>query len=89
MPEVLTVRELAELLKKTTANVISKLMTYGVMATLNQEIDYGTAEVIANDFGIEAEKIIEVTEEDILFDDSKMPRKILKQDLPLSLLWVM
>ena len=71
MPEVLTVRELAELLKKTTANVISKLMTYGVMATLNQEIDYGTAEVIANDFGIEAEKIIEVTEEDILFDDSE------------------
>ncbi|MGI6579736.1 MAG: translation initiation factor IF-2 [Saccharofermentanales bacterium] len=71
LPEVLTVRELAELLKKTTADVISKLMTYGVMATLNQEIDYGTAEVIANDFGIKAEKIIEVTEEDILFDDSE------------------
>ncbi|NLJ70007.1 MAG: translation initiation factor IF-2 [Clostridiaceae bacterium] len=71
LPEVLTVRELAELLKKTTANVIAKLMTYGVMATVNQEIDYGTAEVIANDFGIKAEKIIEVTEEDILFDDSE------------------
>ncbi|HHT24695.1 MAG TPA: translation initiation factor IF-2 [Clostridiaceae bacterium] len=71
LPEVLTVRELAELLKKTTADVIAKLMTYGVMATLNQEIDYGTAEVIANDFGIKAEKIIEVTEEDILFDDSE------------------
>ena len=71
LPEILTVRELAELLKKTTADVISKLMTYGVMATLNQEIDYGTAEVIANDFGIEAEKIIEITEEDILFDDTE------------------
>lgn len=70
LPETLTVRDLAGLLKKTTADVIAKLMTYGVMATLNQEIDYDTAEVISNDFGIKAEKIIEVTEEDILFDDS-------------------
>lgn len=71
LPEVLTVRELAELLKKTTADVIAKLMGYGVMATVNQEIDYDTAAVIASDFGIEAEKIVEVTEEDILFDDSE------------------
>ena len=83
LPEVLTVRELAELLKKTTADVIAKLMTYGVMATLNQEIDYGTAEVIANDFGIKAEKIIEITEEDILFDDSEDAEEDLKTRPPV------
>ncbi len=71
LPENLTVRELAEILKKTTADVIAKLIGYGVMATVNQEVDYDTAEVIANDFGIKSEKIVEVTEEDILFDESE------------------
>lgn len=71
LPEALTVKELAELLKKTSAEVITKLMQFGVMATMNQEIDFDTAEVIANEFGIEAEMVKEVTEEDILFDDTE------------------
>lgn len=70
LPEQMTVKELAELLKKTSAEVIKKLMNYGVMATVNQEIDYDTAEVIAGEFEIKAEKIVEIKEEDILFDDS-------------------
>ena len=40
------------------------------MATLNQELDYDTASIIAGEFNIQTEKIVEVTEEDILFDDS-------------------
>lgn len=83
LPESLTVRELAELLKKTTAEVIAKLMGYGVMATLNQELDYDTAEVVANDFGIKSEKIIEITEEDILFDDSEDDEADLKPRPPV------
>ena len=71
LPAAMTVKELAETLKKTSADVIMKLMGYGVMATVNQEIDYDTAEVIAGEFGIKAEQIIEVTEEEILFDDSE------------------
>lgn len=70
LPESLTVKELAEALKKTTAEIIMKLMGYGVMATVNQEIDYDTAEIIANEFEIKAEKLVEVTEEEILFDES-------------------
>ncbi len=70
LPASLTVKELAEALKKTTSEVIMKLMSYGVMATLNQEIDYDTAEIIANEFDIKAEKLVEVTAEEILFDDS-------------------
>lgn len=70
LPASLTVKELSEILKKTSAEVIMKLMNYGVMATVNQEIDYDTAEVIAGEFGIKCEQIVEVTEEEILFDDS-------------------
>lgn len=70
LPEVITVKELAEAIKKTAAEVIKALMKFGVMATLNQEVDYDTAAIIVGEFGITAEKVIEVTEEDILFDDS-------------------
>lgn len=70
LPEMITVKELAEALKKTSAEVIKVLMKMGVMATLNQELDYDTASIIAGEFNIQTEKIVEVTEEDILFDDS-------------------
>ena len=71
LPSSLTVKELAEMLKKTTAEVIMKLMGYGVLATLNQEIDYDTAEIVATEFGIKASQLVEISEEDILFDDSE------------------
>ncbi|MGI6157165.1 MAG: translation initiation factor IF-2 [Saccharofermentanales bacterium] len=70
LPESLTVKEFAEAIKKTTADVIMKLMGLGTMATINQEIDFETAEIVASEFGITCEKFVEVTEEDILFDDS-------------------
>lgn len=71
LPEVLTVKEFAEAIKKTSAEVIKSLIKFGEMATLNQNIDYDTASIIAGEFGIKTEKIIEVTEEDILFDDTE------------------
>ncbi len=70
LPSTLTVKELAEAIKKTTADVIMKLMTLGMMATINQEIDFETAEIIASEFGITSERLVEITEEDILFDDT-------------------
>ena len=70
IPEVLTVKELAESLKKTAAEVIKKLMAMGIMATLNQEVDFETAAIISDEFGVKAEKEIIINEEDILFDDS-------------------
>lgn len=83
LPEQMTVKELAEFLKKTSAEVIKKLMNYGVMATVNQEIDYDTAEVIAGEFEIKAEKIVEIKEEDILFDDSDDKPEDLKERPPV------
>ncbi len=71
IPEVITVKDLAAEMKKTTADVIKKLLGYGIMATINQEVDYDTAYLVAQEFGITAKKKEIVTDEDILFDDSE------------------
>ena len=71
IPETITVKDLAADMKKTTADVIKKLLGYGIMATINQEVDFDTAYLIAQEFGITATKKETVTEEDILFDDSE------------------
>ena len=71
IPENITVKDLAAEMKKTTADVIKKLLGYGIMATINQELDFDTAFLIAGEFGITAKKKETVTEEDILFDDSE------------------
>ncbi len=69
--ESITVKDLAETLKKTATEVIKKLMAFGVMATLNHEVDFDTASIVAEEFGIKTEKEVVVNEEDILFDDSE------------------
>ncbi len=71
IPESITVKDLAAEMKKTTADVIKKLLGYGIMATINQEVDYDTAYLVAQEFGITAKKKEIVTDEDILFDDSE------------------
>ena len=71
IPETITVKDLAAEMKKTTAEVIKKLLGYGIMATINQEVDFDTAFLVAGEFGITAKKKEIVTEEDILFDDSE------------------
>ena len=71
IPETITVKDLATELKKTSAEVIKKLFGYGIMATINNEIDFDTAFLVASEFGVTANKKVEVKEEDILFDDSE------------------
>lgn len=71
IPETITVKDFAAEIKKTTAEVIKKLLGYGIMATINNEVDFDTAFLIAQEFGINATKKETVTEEDILFDDSE------------------
>ena len=71
IPETITVKDLAQEMKKTTAEVIKKLLGYGIMATINNDIDFDTAYLVAQEFGINATKKEVVTEEDILFDDSE------------------
>jgi len=71
IPGTISVKDLAAEMKKTTAEVIKKLFGFGIMATINNSIDFDTAYLIASEFGITAKKKEEVKEEDILFDDSE------------------
>ena len=83
IPESVTVKDFAAEMKKTTAEVIKKLLGYGMMATINQEIDFDTAFLIAQEFGITAKKKETVTEEDILFDDSEDKEEELQERPPV------
>ncbi len=71
IPDSISVKDLAAEMKKTTAEVIKKLLGYGIMATINQELDFDTAFLVAGEFGITAKKKETITDEDILFDDSE------------------
>ena len=71
IPETISVKDFAAEIKKTSGDVIKKLLGYGIMATINNDIDFDTAFLIAEEFGIKAIKKETVTEEDILFDESE------------------
>ena len=67
----ITVGELASRLKLTASEVIKKLFTYGIMASINETIDFDTAEIVATDLGAKVEKEVVVTIEDKIIDDSE------------------
>ena len=70
VPDTITVTELASRMKTAAAEVIKKLMAMGMMVSVNESIDYDTAYLIADEFGIKVEKEVVVTLEDKLFDES-------------------
>ena len=70
VPDEITVSELAVRLKKTSAEVIKKLMLMGEMKGLNDVIDYATAELIADEFGAKVTKEVVVTIEEKLFTEA-------------------
>ena len=69
IPEEITVGELASRMKKTASEVIKCLMKNGVLAAINQTIDYDTAEFVATEFGCKVEKEVTVTIEEQIIDD--------------------
>ena len=69
IPEEITVGELASRMKKTAGEVIKCLMKNGVMAGINQTIDFDTAEFVATEFNCKVEKEITVTIEERIIDD--------------------
>ena len=69
IPDEITVGELASRMKKTAAEVIKCLLKNGVMATVNQTIDFDTAEFVATELGCKVEHEVIVTIEERLFDD--------------------
>ena len=83
IPESISVKDLATELKKTSSEVIMKLMSLGIMATLNNNLDFDTAFLVASEFGVTANKKQEVKEEDILFDESEDKENELKERPPV------
>ena len=71
IPETISVKDLAQELKKTASEVIMKLMSLGIMATVNNDVDFDTAFLVASEFGVTANKKVEIKEEDVLFDESE------------------
>ena len=69
IPDEITVGELASRMKKTAGEVIKLLMKNGVMAGINQTIDFDTAEFVATEMGCKVEKEITVTIEERIIDD--------------------
>ncbi|WP_342496382.1 translation initiation factor IF-2 [Bacillus sp. FSL K6-3149] len=59
------VGQLAEELGKETAEIIKKLMMLGVMATINQELDKDTVELIASEYGVPVEEVIILEETEL------------------------
>ncbi len=71
VPDEITVSELASRMKITASEVIKKLMAMGVMATINQTVDFDTAYLVADEFKIKVEKEVVVSIEDKLFAEAE------------------
>ena len=71
VPDEITVSELAVRLKKTSAEVIKKLMFMGEMKGVNDVVDFGTAELVADEFGAKVTKEVVVTIEEKLFTEAE------------------
>ena len=69
IPDEITVGELASRMKKTAADVIKCLMKNGIMAGINQTIDFDTAEYVATEMGCKVEKEVTITIEERIIDD--------------------
>ena len=64
--ETITVRDLTERIGKPAGEIIKKLMLLGIMATINQELDFDTASLVASEFGVTLEMKLDKTAEDAL-----------------------
>ncbi len=83
IPEEITVGELASRMKKTAGEVIKLLIKNGVMASINQTIDFDTAEYVATEMGCKVEKEITVTIEERIIDDHEDTAEELETRAPV------
>ncbi len=77
IPEIITVRDLADLLGVTPINVIKTLIKNGVIANINQQIDFDTAAFVASEFGFEAQ--LPFSEPEVSESEQLAPWQILTQ----------
>ena len=68
--ETITVKDLSERIGKPSAEIIKKLMLLGIMATINAELDFDTAQLVCSEFDVELELKLDMTAEDELSDEN-------------------
>jgi len=83
VPDEITVSELASRLKKTSGEVIKKLMMMGEMKGVNDVVDYATAELVADEFGAKVTKEVVVTIEERLFTEAEENEADLEERAPV------
>jgi translation initiation factor IF-2 len=69
VPDEITVGELASLLRMTANEVIKELMKLGMMVSVNEVIDYDTAEIVATELGAKVEKEVIVSIEEQIIEE--------------------
>ncbi|HNS39578.1 MAG TPA: translation initiation factor IF-2 N-terminal domain-containing protein, partial [Promineifilum sp.] len=81
VPAFLTVRELASLMGESPINVIKELMANGIMANINQQIDFDTAAIVAGEMGFDAVPFQEAAAETVDEEEEKTGwRKVLADE---------
>ena len=83
VPDEITVTELASRMKKAAGEVIKKLMFMGEMKGLNDTLDFATAELIADEFGVKVTKEVVVTIEEKLFTEAEDAAEDLVERAPV------
>ncbi len=83
VPDEITVGDLAVRMKVTAAEAIKRLMKLGIMASVNQVIDYDTAFLVADELGIKVSKEVVVTIEEKLFDEKEDSEESLERRAPV------
>lgn len=83
VPDEITVGEFAQRLKVNSGEVIKKLMLMGIMANINQTIDFDTAYLVADELGAEVEKEVVVTIEERLFEEEEDSEENLVERAPV------
>ena len=85
VPDFVTVRELAGIMEVSPIDVIKELMRNGIMANINQQIDFDTAAIVAEEMGFEVVATVEEVEEEEEPVEQLAWRKVLADDIgPLS-----
>ncbi len=83
VPDEITVGELASRLKVTSSEVVKRLFMMGVMASVNEVVDYDTAYLIADELGVKVTKEVVVTIEERLFEEEEDAPETLKERAPV------
>ncbi len=85
IPEFLTVRELAETLEVSPIEVMKVLIRNGIMATINQSIDFDTAAIVAGEFDAEVQPFVDETEAEVQDESTPLWKRMYAEEDPRKL----